>query len=224
MPARDVPAGDQPLLRGWLLGPASRGIRWVRCDHRTQGRSLADPVPGEGLCCRVDGMERRQLGAANTFVPLNPSVPLRSEPFGSRLWCCPPGSELLRGPLPKSPPVTWGCQAGLVLCHGQACTAALTECRGCTALLSVPGGCAVLSPSPLADQLPAGAPVGLSAMLGADISVPISFCWGSSCHRPRQRQLGLSPDPGAENRSTGVRCPAPGSRQRCSLPSTRRAW
>lgn len=71
----------------------------------------------------------------------------------------------------------------------------------------------MLSPSPLADQLPVGAPAGLSAGPGVDISIPISFCQVSSCHRPRQRQLGLSPEPGVENRNTAVCCPAPGSSQ-----------
>lgn len=50
----------------------------------------------------------------------------------------------------------------------------------------------------------------ISCGLGTDVSVPISFCRGSSCHRPQRRQLGLSPEPGAGDHSTGVCCPRAG--------------
>lgn len=76
------------------------------------------------------------------------------------------------------------------------------------------GGHTAPSPSP-GGQLPAGDPAGLSAGFGTAVSVPISFGRRSSCPRPRRRRLGLTPQPAAEDRSTAVCCPVPGSsRQR----------
>lgn len=132
MPARDASAGDQPLPRGLAAGtgfprdlpdavrpPGTGTVPWLLW------------APGKGLCRRVDGMERRQLGAAN------PSYPACAALLGAlclslvlvtavTAWIR--AFEVTVAQSPRSV-LFRGCQAGLVPRHGEAC--AMAECRGC---------------------------------------------------------------------------------------------
>lgn len=76
-----------------------------------------------------------------------------------------------------------------------------------------PGRLSHAVPLPVSRSAASRFPRGALGRAGGRRFRPRLILPGSSCHRPRQGQLGLSPEPGAENRSTMVCCPTPGSSQ-----------
>lgn len=132
MPAHDAAAGDQPLPRGMAAGT---------CFPRDLPGAVRPPsagtVPrllwasGKGLCGWMDGMERRQLGAAN---PLYPACAALLSTLWLSLVLLTAVTAWIRAfevTVAQSPRsvLFQGRQAGLVPRHGEAC--AMAECRGC---------------------------------------------------------------------------------------------